>query len=62
MEILILLCAGVVVSSYFDDFVVLEPNTTTSSATKVLEGFLQAIGWLYDKDGDKYVSFSKSAE
>eukprot|EP00971_Amphidinium_carterae_P020449 402880-Amphidinium_carterae.1 len=28
----------------------------------VLEGLLQAIGWLYDKEGDKYMSYSMSAE
>ena len=52
------LCA-IPVSSYFDDFVAFDTDTTSNSASHSMEALLDALGWEFDKDGDKHNEFGK---
>eukprot|EP00971_Amphidinium_carterae_P037926 745661-Amphidinium_carterae.1 len=52
---------GVVVSSFFDDYSLLESHVTAESATGAVETLLKRLGRLYDSKGSKYNPFMQSA-
>ena len=49
-------------SSYFDDFMFLEPGSTCRSAASVAEKILKMFGWTYDERGRKYKYFASQAQ
>eukprot|EP00971_Amphidinium_carterae_P043143 848607-Amphidinium_carterae.1 len=51
----------VVTSSYFDDFVLVDCDVTTNTATIIAEALLSLLGWDYDREGPKYRDFGSSA-
>ena len=50
----------VIVTCYFDDFVVLSPPLLAKSAETAFANLLTLLGWTYDQDGDKADAISSS--
>ena len=49
-------------TSYFDDFVFIEPVSTIRSSAVVVEGILKMLGWTHDERGRKYGQFDAQTQ